>query len=150
MAYSRWSHSIWYTFWSAAGPDNTFKLPTKKLKDKQVFEICDYSPFYVTYGELKKDFKSKVKEIEQFYSKQHTSKINQEIITWNAKNPTFEQMVEIRKYLLEFIADVDNHFKWNNFFSHEWYYPIKNKIFWKLMFWKWKSKIKFLYLKLKK
>ena len=52
MAYSRWSHSYWYTFWSS--PSETemqFKWPTKKLKRKQTFEIVDMRSFYLTYGE---------------------------------------------------------------------------------------------------
>jgi len=120
MAYSRWSKdSIWYCFWSAVGPDNEFKLPTKKLKDGQVFEICDDPSMYITYGELKKDFKGRVKEIEKFYTNNYP------------KKPTFQQMGEMRKYLLEFIWDIDDHFKWNKFFLYEWYYPVRKKIIWK-------------------
>lgn len=127
MAYSRWSKdSVWYCFWSATfGTDCEFKLPTKKLKDLQVFEICDDPSMYITYGELKKDFKGIVKEIEKFYTNGHP------------KAPTFQQMTEMRGYLLRFIWDVDEHFRWKTFFLYEWYYPIRNKIYWK-----WKNLIK--------
>lgn len=141
MSYSRWSNSTWYTFWTSWGPDSTFKLPTKKLKDSQCFEICDFPSYIVTYGELKANFKGKVKEIERFYSQPHTTPnwrspwnpdMEPQEIVWTAKNPTFEEMCELRRYLLEFISDVDEHFKWNKFFLFEWYYPIRNKIFWKV------------------
>lgn len=149
MAYSRFGNSVWYTFWSAIGEDSKFKLPTQRLKDSQVFEICDFPSFHVTYGELKKDFKGKVKEIERFYSQSHTTPNwrspwnpdnESEEIVWPAKNPTFEQMVELRKYLLQFIYDVDAHFKWKEFFLHEWYYPIRNEIVFTIRRWKKKKK----------
>jgi hypothetical protein len=55
MSYSRWSNSVWYTFWTAyPGTKTEFKLPTKKLKDSQMFEICDFPSYYVTYGYIKK------------------------------------------------------------------------------------------------
>lgn len=124
MAYSRWNkNSVWYCFWSAWGPDGTYKWPTKKLKDQQVFEICDFPSYHVTYGELKRDFKSVVKEIEKLYSQSNGE--------YHSKKVTFEQMTEMRGYLLRFMSDVDEHFEWKTFFLYEWYYPIRNEIYWK-------------------
>ena len=56
MAYSRWSkYSVWYTFWDAGYSESTsFKLPTKRLRDNQYFEICDFDePIRISYKELK-------------------------------------------------------------------------------------------------
>lgn len=132
MAYSRWGKdSIWYCFWSAIGPNNEFKWPTKKLKDAQVFEVCGFPSARVTYGELKRDFKACVKHIKEIYSKSSELEREDNTVDWKPLNPTFQQMTEMRKYLLEFISDVDEHFKWNKFFIHEWYYPVRNRIYWK-------------------
>lgn len=120
MAYSRKTdESIWYVFWTATGPSNEFKLPTQKLKDQQLLCIHDTPSYLVTYGELKKNFKRKVKEIEEFYF--HDYLIEGQAVP--AKKPTFKQMCELRRHLLTFISDVDEHFKWKKFFRNEWYSP---------------------------
>jgi hypothetical protein len=123
MAYSRWSYSVWYTFWtSMASPEITFKLPTKKLKDAQSFEICDYPSYTISYGELKsKGLRRIIKEVESFYK--------------DKKITTFSDYTELRWYLIQFMDDIDEHFKWHNFFLHEWYYPIRNSIKWKIKDW---------------
>lgn len=132
MSYSRWSKdSVWYCFWSALGPTNQYKWPSKKLKDAQVFEVCGFPSALVTYGELKKDFKACVKYIEETYTKSDELGREDNTIEWKTKKPTFQQMTQMRRYLLEFISDVDDHFKLGNFLTHEWYYPIRNNIIWK-------------------
>lgn len=132
MAYSRWSKdSVWYCFWSAIGPNNTYKWPTKKLKDAQVFEVCGFPSAHVTYGELKRDFKACVKYIEETYSKSDELELEDNTVEWKPLKPTFQQMTEMRGYLLRFMSDVDEHFEWKTFFLHEWYYPIRNEIYWK-------------------
>ena len=70
MSYSRWSNSRWYTFWSAMGAEPTeYKWPTQKLKDSQVFEICDMPSYYITYGELKRRSRSAIlHEIEEHFA----------------------------------------------------------------------------------
>ena len=40
MSYSRWSTSVWYTFW-AVTTGLKYKWPTNELKRSQIFEICD-------------------------------------------------------------------------------------------------------------
>ena len=42
MSYSRWSNSVWYTYWSAESGDT---------RDTQVFQVCGEKSF--TYKELK-------------------------------------------------------------------------------------------------
>jgi hypothetical protein len=129
MSYSRWSASIWYTFWAFSG-DTSFKLPTKKLKNSQVFEICDFPSYCVTYGELMNNgLFDTLDDIKKFYSKDHLYDVNSNSV-YKAKNPTNEEMDELCMYLIRFIEDVDDHFKWFNFFKYEWYYPLRNKIKW--------------------
>ena len=129
MSYSRWSNSVWYTFWSYSG-NTEYKLPTKKLKNSQTFEICNLVSYCVTYGKLDDiGVDNVIKEIMLHYSKSYP-------ITLMGKESVFEEHYteeeyeELKGYLLEFIADVDDHFKWKNFFRYEWYYPIRNKIYW--------------------
>lgn len=128
MSYSRWSYSTWYTFWSWLGDDTVceFKLPTKSLKDAQVFEICDFPSYYITYGELMSDGLYTILERVQAYYQQSHIKFTDQVPY--IKNPTKEEMDELGIYLLEFVRDVDEHFKWYNFFRYEWYYPLINKI----------------------
>ena len=143
MSYSRWSSSSrWYTFWSASGAEITqYKWPTQKLKDSQVFEICDIPSYYITYGELKKISRSiLLHEIEEHFAKDfdwHDIEIvdgklergKPKII--KGKRPTWDQLLELQDYLDQFMRDVDDHFKWNNFFLYEWYYPMRNKLIFK-------------------
>lgn len=123
MAYSRFSkHSNWYCFWSTIGlEDNTRKLPTRRLKRKQVFEICDLPSYFVTYGEIKdKGIPAIIDDIRLFYDYPHGD--------WPAKKPTEKEMMDMYDYINRFIKDVDDHFKPQNFFLYEWYYPYKNKV----------------------
>ena len=142
MSYSRWSNSRWYTFWSASSAELTeYKWPTQKLKDSQVFEICDIPSYYITYGELKKISRSiLLHEIEEHFAKDfdwHDIEIvdgklergKPKII--KGKRPTWDQLLELQNYLDQFSRDVDDHFKWNNFFLYEWYYPMRNKLIFK-------------------
>jgi len=129
MAYSRWSNSIWYTFWVAL--DMKYKLPTQSLKDEQLFEICDFPSYYVSYGSIKlKGIDGVLKEVKTFYSQNHSGtifdgfvdgKITYKETIFEAKNHSDEEIEELRDYLKEFIEDVDKHFKWKNFFYSEWY-----------------------------
>ena len=121
MSYSRWSTSRWYTFWSAMGAAQTeYKWPTQKLKDGQVFEICDMPSYYITYGELKRRSRSAIlHEIEQSFEN-------------DSRRPTWDELVELQEYFTRFIKDVDDHFRFWTFMKYEWYYPFRNKIYWKI------------------
>ena len=121
MSYSRWSNSRWYTFWSAMGSSQTeYKWPTQKLKDNQVFEICDVPSYFITYGRLRDTSRSKVlHEVEELFAKESI-------------RPTWDELNELQLYFSRFIKDVDDHFKFWNFMKYEWYYPTRNKIYWKI------------------
>lgn len=119
MAYSRWNkHSVWYTFWTASFSDSIrYKLPTNKRKRNQYFEICDLTdPHYVSYGELKdRGIKAVVKDIQEKYKE---------------RDIPFWEYTRMRWYLVEFMSDVEEHFEWKNFLLYEWWYPIRNKVYW--------------------
>ena len=117
MSYSRWSNSKWYTFWSGCGTTQ-FKLPTQKLKNCQTFQIVDMPGTKITYGELMdRGIYRILQDVRDVYLGEY--------ITEN-------EIFELKMYLLEFMIDVDNHFRWFTFFRYEWYYPIRYKIVWTL------------------
>ena len=138
MSYSRWSTSVWYTFW-AATTDLSYKWPTNELKRSQVFEICDMPSFRLTYGELQdKGMTSILEEINTFYNKDHSGNIfagfvdgvaTYEPTNYVAKEPNILEMLELTEYIRRWEADVDEHFKFINFIKYEWYYPLKNKCY---------------------
>jgi hypothetical protein len=123
MAYSRFSkQSNWYCFWSSMGNEDTmYKLPTRRLKRKQVFQICDIPSYYVTYGEIMdKGIPAIIDDIRHYYYYSHGE--------YRAKRPTEKDMMQMYDYIKIFVDDIDYHFKLHNFFMYEWYYPIRNKI----------------------
>jgi hypothetical protein len=96
-----------------------YKWPTKKLKDGQVFEICDIPSYFITYSELKSRPRIDVlNEIQEYY-------------TNGKKKPTWDEMIELQNYFDCFIKDVDTDFKLHNFIKYEWYYPLRNKFIFK-------------------
>jgi hypothetical protein len=140
MSYSRWSNSIWYTFWTAFGATPTeYSLPSRKLKESQVFEICDFPSYFITYKDAKDNLDEILKDIKEYYSKDHPGKMFKDMVdgvpvyedvVWPAKNPTDEEMEELRGYILQFIDDVDEQFMPSKWFMYQWYYPFRNKIIW--------------------
>ena len=144
MSYSRWGNSRWYTFWSSIGSmDMEFRFPTKKLKDKQVFEICDIPSFFIVYDDITtKNIENILEEVKEFYSKSYevnllTSFDENKNPIYTLQNttvniPTKEELTELKTYLINFKEDIDNHFKFWNFMKFEWYYPIRNKFFFKI------------------
>jgi hypothetical protein len=132
MAYSRWGSSIWYTFWCASNRKN--KLPTKKLKYGESFEICDFPSYIITYGDLKtKGLDSVLNDVKSFYSLKHTCNVFKGFVDGvmefnpgetEPKNITFDDLEELRGYLNEFITDVDKHYSFfniYNFIKYEWF-----------------------------
>jgi len=138
MSYSRWSTSVWYTFW-AATTDLSYKWPTNELKRSQVFEICDMPSFRLTYGELQdKGMTSILEEINTYYNKDHSGNMfagfvdgvaTYEPMNYVAKEPNILEMLELTEYIRRWEVDVDEHFKFINFIKYEWYYPLKNKCY---------------------
>lgn len=112
MSYSRWSTSKWYTFWSSNSDSCEYKFPTKNLKRKQIFEICNYpKSYYISYYDLEKHSIEKIlNDVNQVYPS------------------SSEELEELKKYILEFKKSVDDSFKWKTFFEYEWWYPLRNKI----------------------
>lgn len=128
MAYSRWSNSIWYTFWSWSG-DTEFKFPTQKLKNAQTFEICDMVSYYVTYEELDElGVDIVIDQIRKHYSIVYAVNGSLDKETIFKKEFTEDDLEELKGYLWQFMDDIDKHFTWKEFFKYEWYYPIRNKI----------------------
>lgn len=127
MSYSRWGQSRWYTYWSEQIPIH-FKLPTKKLKRRQVFHIQDYPSYSLTYGELEDLGMGMVwDKIRRFYWEEP---INSRL---RAKKPSETEMKELMVYIEQWRQDVNNHFKLSVFLKNEWYFPLRNKI---LRLWK--------------
>ena len=119
MAYSRWSNSYWYTFWSTpSGTETKFKLPTNKLKRAQTFEICDLYSLFITYGELQDNGMGSVLS----RAKRHFKQIHPN------KPPTEEDLRELMDYIKAWERDVNGHFKLRTFIWLEWYLPIRNKL----------------------
>ena len=112
MSYSRWSNSRWYTFWTCFGEQMEYKLPTKRLKGNQVFEICDDPSLCFTY-----------KTITELGIENVLLEVR---LTFPYATDT--ELEELWSYMELFIKDVDNHFKIVNFFKYEWWYPFINKL----------------------
>jgi hypothetical protein len=137
MSYSRWSTSTWYTYW-AYYESMVFKFPTRELKEKQVFEICDFPSMSITYGQIKREgVYETLMLVKKFYDESHEGHIltdfkdGEALYTeteWNPKRPTAEDLDELKTYLEAFVKDIDEHFKWYNFFKYEWLYEIRQKI----------------------
>lgn len=126
MSYSRWNNSKWYTYWDTSWSyPLEFKLPTKELKNKQVFTVCSVGNF--TYEDL-------IINMEECLDKVRVdSSYNKEILIEDEYTevtifPTYEEMEELETYIKKFKEDIDNHFKLWNFLKFEWYWPIKIKI----------------------
>lgn len=77
MSYSRWSNSVWYTYWSAKSGDT---------RDTQVFTVCWEKDF--TYKELKENLDACA---ECFFAKGYRDK----------------NIEELKGYMKEFIEDVE-------------------------------------------
>jgi hypothetical protein len=136
MSYSRWSNSIWYTYWSSScSEDCEFKLPTQRLKNNQCFEICDFGGINFFYKDINEDIDKCISMVVQNYSEEKETGIfsgfdkNKMAIYKKTILPirTFsdEELGELKGYMLEFKEDMDNYFKWKNFFYMYWFIPIK-------------------------
>ena len=92
MSYSRWSNSIWYTFWSCNGPDTD-------LKDDQTFEICDFGASSLfTYKQLKENIEQCLDEAIETATKN-----NEKEISKNDRD-------ELKVYMNRFIEDIEEEY----------------------------------------
>lgn len=131
MLYSKWDDSVWYTYWVNIRDDKSYKLPTIKLKESQIFEICDVPSYTITYREIKRrGIENVINEINDIYAKPYdnsrliwnpdTCRTEYDECIYPAKNPTDVELNELKEYIKEFINDVDETFKWVNFFKLYW------------------------------
>lgn len=130
MSYSRWSNSIWYTFWVYSGKTYKFKLPKQKFKDEQILEICDFPSYLMSYGDIKsKGIDTIINDVKEYYSKEHPGRFFDGVIdgvitfkdgVYDPKNPSDEELNELKGYINEFVKDVDEHFTLWNFIKNEW------------------------------
>ena len=86
MSYSRWSNSVWYTYYACS---YSYEM------DDQAFDVCAVRCF--TYGELKEDWKTNGPALLASLSK----------IKKLCPEATEEELQELRGYMLEFIDDVE-------------------------------------------
>jgi hypothetical protein len=147
MSYSRWSTSVWYTYWTCFSEDCKFKLPTARLKNNQVFEICDFRKnIFFTYKEIAEDVDACIEQVVEYYSKPFEGKMLKSIdpdgeaayedVVHEPVIYSQAELEELRGYMLDFKQDIDEHFRLKQFFLLEWYYPIRNSILYKLESWK--------------
>jgi hypothetical protein len=84
MSYSRWRDDcIWYTYWAVSESNN---------KNKQLFDICTVAQF--TYSQLKYKLKSCLRKVKR-----------------KAKYCNKKSIDELKKYINEFILDVEAEYK---------------------------------------
>jgi hypothetical protein len=138
MIYSTWDDSVWNAYWVYIRNEKKYKLPTEKLKNSQIFEICDVPSYNVTYGVLKEyGVDIVIDEIKELYSTPYdnsgliwnpnTCKSEYQELIYPAKNPTDKDLDELKVHLNKFIEDVDEKFKLLNFLKKYWLEPfIKN------------------------
>jgi hypothetical protein len=75
-------------------------------------------------------------KISKFYSKPHTGQIFEKWdgktpiysdTTFDAKNPTAEELNELMEYIRKWENDINLHFAFWTFIQYEWWYPLRNK-----------------------
>ena len=116
MSYSRWSNSIWYTYWVAT---NT------KIMDEEVFEICSVRS--LTYREIKNDIDAAVKSVADKMRKSFIESNNADLeylvddsksvkdlreYTFTALySPSEADIVELKGYMQEFLIDIEDEYR---------------------------------------
>lgn len=88
MAYSRWSNSRWFTIYLASG---------EKEKSEQIFDICGVAHF--TYAQLMENIEGCL----------------QDTVNKCESPPTQEELEELRGYMCEFLKDVEEEFRNEDF-----------------------------------
>lgn len=112
MAYSRWTNSRWYTYWSSASPSDHLNK-----KQWQKFVICDfYKDLEFTYKQLSLDIDKALNEACDYHSKSKTVK---SVLADLADSDLEEKPLpvsqaerdELKGYMLQFLKDVDDEFE---------------------------------------
>lgn len=138
MSYSRWNTSTWYTYWSGDSPSCEFKLPTRKLRYSQIFEICGIPDYQITYGDLMtKDLRTILDQVKSYFLQPCKREMLVDIrdgewIYEEREIPgtryTEQEMVELMGYLNKFVKDVHDSFELKTFFRTNWWIPLRSKI----------------------
>ena len=98
MSYSRWSNSVFYTFWCST---------VSKKKEDQLFDICGTKSF--TYGELNDSIENCISQLKQICDE--NSKLDPEDKPmFSSVGYTDEEYDELRGYMQEFISDVNENY----------------------------------------
>ena len=84
MSYSRWGGSCWYTFWAYRDYED---------RDNALFEVCPVTQF--TAKELRDN-------IDECLTQAVVA-----VIEDGASDPTEEELAELKGYMEQFLADVD-------------------------------------------
>lgn len=91
MSYSRWGDSRWYTYWR--GEDNS-------PLEEQVFQVDTlFTMGFIPYVEMKADFEAAVARF-----------VKEAIAQEEEYAPDAEEIVELRGYMREFMAEVEAEF----------------------------------------
>jgi hypothetical protein len=140
MSYSRWSNSIWYTFWTSASPQCDFRWPTKQLRDSQLFEICGIPSYTISYGEIiEKGIPVILREVHDYYNQTHACSL---LDGWDeqrkplyspttilAQSFTESELQELGEYIAQFASDVEHNFQYINFIKKYWWHVIRYTLF---------------------
>lgn len=97
MAYSRWSNSDWYTFWVWMGGDDGTK------PDDEWFDVCNVRSF--SYRMLKDDIDDCIERVKDAVNQSDYAPEYKERLL------TQESLDELRGYMHQFIADVEEEYK---------------------------------------
>ena len=94
MSYSRWTNSLWYTYWLAGDVDS---------KEDEMFDICTVK--ILKYSEMKDNIYGAIASVRQAII---DDKMDPE---YKKKLLSDEALEELRGYMEQFISDVDEEYK---------------------------------------
>jgi len=95
MSYSRWSNSVWYTFWCSTDSEEM---------DEQLFDVCGICSF--TYAELKQGLDKCIDKIKGIIAEDNQS----EPITFTSDKYTEDEYDELKIYMKRFIKDIEEEY----------------------------------------
>lgn len=131
--YSRWIGGSWFTLWSTLSPSTTFKFKTEKLKNSQVFEICDIPSFKISYKDITdKGLDKVILDVNVHFNRIYTgNKLNEiydkKLFPINKKyGPQKfkkEEYDKLKEHMMEFVIDVNLEFQPKKFYYTNWMKP---------------------------
>jgi len=96
MSYSRWSNSVWYTFWCSSGSDK---------RDEQLFSICGVTIF--TYADLKQGLDICIDKIKNIVIEIKNKDNESSIGIFEYSEDDYD---ELKVYMKRFIKDVEEEY----------------------------------------